>query len=369
MASNLSRAAFFQALPVRSRIMLMAFVFCIFAPAAILLISPFKYDRSIPCLGAYALMGGFTAAGYAYAFLADFRTLLLVIPAQALWFLMPRWFSEDFRAGFTPSLHGAILVAMIVLAYVLFVVFFKNEGVRTIRMQTELSLAKKIHDTLIPPLQGCLGRLEVFGRSLPGAEMGGDLIDLVQQNGVVDLMIADVSGHGIKAGVIMAVVKSAYRTRLRIGCELDSLMTDLNAVVGELVEPGMFVTAEALRFDPAGSFQFCGAGHGPMLHYHGASQTIEEVVSHAVPLGVLEDERFEVRTLDSGPGDVLMLMTDGLTEVFSKEGAMLGQEPIAGVFAQCANQPLSRIYEEVMRLVQTHGPQSDDQTLLLLRVR
>jgi len=368
MTKGISRRGFFAALPVRSRVMLMAFVFFIFAPASILVISPFKHDRSLLCLATYALMGGFTAAAYAYSFLADLRFLFLVIPAQALWFIIPGWFPQDFRTGFTPSFHGGILIAMIVLAYVLFVVFFQHEGVRTIRMQTELSLARKIHSTLIPPLEGLFGRLEVYGRSTPGAEMGGDLIDLVQRDGSVDVLIADVSGHGIKAGVIMAVVKSAFRTRLRTGCELDTLFADVNAVVGELAESGMFVTASAMRFGGAGEALFCGAGHGPLLHYQTASRSIARIECESVPLGVLEDERFATKPIMCGPGDLFLLMTDGLTEVFSPRGRMLGDQPIEDVFRGAADRPLTEIYDKVMGLVQNHGPQSDDQTLLLVRV-
>jgi serine phosphatase RsbU (regulator of sigma subunit) len=368
MAVQLTRRGFFAALPIRSRIMLMGFIFFIFAPASILFISPFKYDRSILCLATYALMGGLTAIGYAYSFLKDYRMLAAVVPAQALWFIIPHWFPQDFRAGFTPSMHGALLVAMIVTAYVLFIVFFQNEGIRTIRMQTELALARQIHTTLIPPIMRRTGRLELFGHSVAGAEMGGDLIDVVERDGTADVLIADVSGHGIKAGVIMAVVKSAFRTRQRSECELDALYRDVNAVVCELAGAGMFVTAATLRFPPEGCAIFCGAGHGPVLHYRARTKTIEFLESQSPPLGVLKSEPFVVCSIECSTGDVLLMMTDGLFEVFSSKGLMLGQEPIAQLFQRAANQPLPALYESIMSAVRSHGAQSDDQTLLLIKI-
>ncbi len=84
MGVQVSRRGFFAALPIRSRIMLMGFIFFIFAPASILVISPFKYDRSFLCLAVYALLGGLTASGYACSFLADLRLLIVVIPSQVL---------------------------------------------------------------------------------------------------------------------------------------------------------------------------------------------------------------------------------------------------------------------------------------------
>jgi serine phosphatase RsbU (regulator of sigma subunit) len=294
--------------------------------------------------------------------------LLLVIPSQVLWFIVPHWFPHDFRTGFTPSTHGALLVAMIVTAYVLFIVFFQSEGIRTIRMQTELSLAKQIHSTLIPPIVGIFGPLELYGRSTAGAEMGGDLIDIVVCGRAADLLIADVSGHGIKAGVIMAVVKSAYRTRLRSDCDLEVMFRDMNAVVCELAGAGMFVTAATLRFNQNGTVAFCGAGHGPILHYRAADKKRESLESQSPPLGVVEHEQFTAMEVECRSGDVFLLMTDGLYEVFSNAGSMLGQEPIERLFDELAGRPLAVVYTAIMDAVQAHGPQSDDQTLLLARV-
>ena len=346
----------------------MGFIFFVFAPVSILLISPFKHDRSFLCLVTYALMGGFTAAGYAFSFIRDLRALFLVVPAQALWFIMPRWFPNDFRAGFTPSLEGALLVGMIVTGYVLFIIFFQREGVRTIRMHTELALAKQIHASLIPPITGRHGPLELYGHSLAGAEMGGDLIDVMSQNGTTDVLIADVSGHGVKAGVIMAVVKAAFHTRLRGQCDLEALFGDVNAVICDLAREGMFVTASALRFDPSGKAHFCGAGHGPILHYRLDRDDLALLEADSPPLGVLNQERFAAQRVTYRSGDVFLFMTDGLTEVFSSGNAMLGSKAIELRFLELARHPLSEIYEAIMEIVRAHGPQSDDQTLLLARV-
>lgn len=367
MRADSTRQRFFDALPVRSRFMLMAFIFCIFAPASVLVISPLKYDRSFLCLGTFALMGGITAAGYAYSFLHDLRGLFFVVPLQPLWFILPFWFPKDFHTGFTPSLEGALLVTMIVTAYLIFILFFQNEGVRTIRMITELSLAKQIHGSLIPPINATHGRLELYGRSVASAEMGGDLIDVVHRNGATDIIIADVSGHGVRAGVIMAVVKSAIHTRLRSKCRISDLLGDVNSVVCELAGAGMFVTGAAIRFENDCG-EFCGAGHGPILHYSAAAGALAMLESDSPPLGVVEGEDFTSRPVAFHAGDVFLLMTDGLTEVFAPDGSMFGQAPIERLLCNLAGRPLPEIYEGIMDAVRTHGPQSDDQTLLLVRV-
>ncbi len=369
MTRNLKRGEFIASVSLRSRLLLFGFIFFLFAPASILLISRFEAKRSFACLATYAVFGGLTAAGWAYAFLRNRLIFYILIPSQVLWVFIPQWFAADFRTGFTPSLEGAACIALIVTGYVMFVVFFRTEGMKAIRMQTELALAQQIHASLIPPIDRRVGHLELFGRSEASAEMGGDLLDVITHDGGTDVLIADVSGHGVKAGVVMAVVKSAIRTRLRSGVELGGVFRDVNDVVCELAGRGMFVTAACLRFSADGAVEFVGAGHGAVLHYqanHGEVATIE---SDHLPLGVQAGEAYQPVKVSCLPSDVLLLMTDGLTEVFNARGLMFGQEAIGRLLAERARLPLAELYAAVMSAVRNHGPQSDDQTLMLVRIR
>ncbi len=359
----------YGSLALTMRAKLLGAIFFTFAPLSVLMISRFEPKRSWAAIAAYAVLGGFTAVCWAYAFLRSKRVFWILIPSQALWFVIPAFvFRRDFRTGFTFSIEGTACIALIVLGYVLFISYIRREGARTIRMQTELALAQQIHAALIPPVTMSTPRLELFGRSVAGAEMGGDLIDVVEGDGQTDVFIADVSGHGVKAGVIMAVVKSAIRTRLRGSRAFEGLFQDVNHVVCELAGPGMFVTAACLRFGTDGQVRFCGAGHGPILHFRNADGHVGALESEHLPFGVAADETFEANGVHAQPGDVFLLMTDGLTEVFDDDDRMLGQPPIEELLRVHARAPLRELYESVMTAVRTHGPQADDQTLLLVRV-
>lgn len=363
------------------RIKLLGAVFFTFAPMSVLMISHFEERRSWPAMVAYMVLSGFTAAGWAYSFMRSRKFLWVLLPSQVLWFILPAVvFRRDFRSGFTLSFEGVVCIALIVVGYLLFISYIRREGARSIRMRTELALAQQIHAALIPPVARTTPRLELFGRSIAGAEMGGDLIDVVERDGQTDVFIADVSGHGVKAGVIMAVVKSAIRTRLRNdppqsplvkgggGDVLSGLFTDVNRVVCELAGPGMFVTAAGLRFAREGDALFCGAGHGPILQFRAAAGDLQTLESDHLPFGVVPDEAFATKTVPAEPGDVFLLMTDGLTEVFDEEDRMLGQSPIEELLRRHAHAPLGEIYERILAAVRAHGPQADDQTLLLARV-
>lgn len=356
------------------RAKLLGAVFFTFAPLSILMVSRFEEKRSWEALAAYAALSGFTAVGWAYSFMRNRKFLWILLPSQTLWFLLPAFvFRNDFRTGFTLSLEGIACIVAIVTGYILFISYIRREGARSIRMQTELALAGEIHADLIPPVHVQTSRIEVFGRSDACSQMGGDLLDaMVFEGDSVGVYIADVSGHGVKAGVVMAMTKAAVRMKLRSTTTLSELLNDLNGVQCELTRGGMFTTAACMRFSksPRGVVaEFVGAGHGPVLQWRATTRTLNQIESEHLPLGISESEVYEVRAVPAAPGDVFLFMTDGLFEVFDRDGRALGQEPIESAFLQCADRPLSEIYDRVMLMVREHGPAIDDQTLLLVRLK
>jgi hypothetical protein len=360
---------FYGSLTLRARLTLLAAIFSMFAPVSVLLISRFAERRSVALLLLWAAMSGLTATGWAYAFMRSRKILWILLPGQLLWFVIPIVFRMDFRTGFTLSFEGIGCIVLIVGGYILFVNFIRGEGARRIRMQAELHLAQQIHASLIPSVSRTTAQLELFGRSLASSEMGGDLLDVVEEDGKVGVYIADVSGHGVRAGVLMGMTKSAIRMKLQASDAIGDLHNDVNRVICDLASPGMFVTAACLRFDGSSTVGFAGAGHGSVLHFQTAGRTLQHLESEYLPLGVTKDETYDPKFVTVAPGDVFLLMTDGLTEVFDRQGRPLGQEAIEAVFIRNATQSLPDLYAAIMEAVARHGPRSDDQTLLLARVR
>jgi hypothetical protein len=96
------------------------------------------------------------------------------------------------------------------LGYRLLVIFIKTEGLATVRMQTELALAHGIQATLVPTISFQGDRFEVYVKSIPSTEMGGDLIDIVENDGTLLAYVADISGHGLAAGQLMGMLKKQF---------------------------------------------------------------------------------------------------------------------------------------------------------------
>jgi hypothetical protein len=208
-----SKSSFFGQLPLAARLTFFSAVFFVFAPLSLLAISSFSARRPWHGWVGYVLFGGITAAGFAYSFVISRKWLWLIAPLQVLWFAMHEIFPVQSGPAASLSLEGVGSVALIVLGYVLFVRFIIGEASRTLRLETEMNLARQIHAQLIPPVNRILPHLELYGLSLPSSEMGGDLLDVVETDGRVSVAVADVSGHGVKAGVVMGMVKSAMRMK------------------------------------------------------------------------------------------------------------------------------------------------------------
>jgi serine phosphatase RsbU (regulator of sigma subunit) len=179
--------------------------------------------------------------------------------------------------------------------------------------------------------------------------------------------VADVSGHGVKAGTLMAMVKSATRMRLRSGGDLSALFNDLNSVLFPLKNPSMYVTCAAVQLDGNGGGQFALAGHLPILHYRKSAGRVERLTEGGPPLAMLEASAFPTGKVRLEPGDVLAFLTDGLVEVEDGGQREFGIERIEGLLSERAAHPLPAVFAAILSAVRAHGPQRDDQTLLLVR--
>jgi hypothetical protein len=264
------------------------------------------------------------------------------------------------------SVSGTATILAMALGYVCFAVFAGTEGRRYLRVHAEMDLAAEIHKTLVPTVQAQIGGWEFYGRSQPSGEVGGDLIDVVEGERGWVAYIADVSGHGVAPGVVMGMVKSAARMQLTSGGGSAELLPRLNTVLYPLKKPNMFVTMGYVAASEKGS-EYSLAGHPPILQYHAHNGAITELECPNLPVGILEHSPFDVGRLEGGPGDVFVLITDGLLEVENKAGQEFGVAGVKAALAEHAREPLDGLWEAILGAALRHGKPADDQSLLLVR--
>lgn len=234
-------------------------------------------------------------------------------------------------------------------------------------LQAEMSLARDIHATLVPPVDRTVPPMELFGKSLPSSAMGGDLLDVVEADDRLGVFVADVSGHGVKAGIVMGMLKSAVRTQLLAPTPIASLLSNLNQVLLQLEKLEMYATLACMRFTDASTAEFSLAGHLPILHYRSQQRVISQLHNQHLPLGMFGHADYGSATVTYDPGDIFVLLTDGLTEIENASGEEFGQQRIEALVTKSATAPLSELYRLITTAAREFGKQADDQTLLLVR--
>jgi hypothetical protein len=316
---------------------------------------------------------------------ARFPVVLVVALVIFQFFIGPiigwiqRWMIAYFALQPVPSQAGIHFAATSmfwasILSYVFFFRYIVREGKQSIRTQNELELAHDIQKSLVPLLELRTSRFEIYGTSHPSDSVGGDLVDAVLlSNGDVVAYLADITGHGLAASILMGRVKTAVRTALLDACERDPaetiplLLDRLNTVLPQVKESNMYATFTGFRLGEDGTI-FGGVAAGtPILHWHSSTKDLSLISEPQFPIGLLPVSGFEGFQLHAAPDDILVVATDGILEVENKESEQLGATRLKDLIAASAHEPLPNIARKMLAAAHIFGPQLDDQTILIVR--
>jgi serine phosphatase RsbU (regulator of sigma subunit) len=237
------------------------------------------------------------------------------------------------------------------------------------KVRRERGLARAIQNTLAPAVVYQDLLVEAYGRTIPREDAGGDLVDLVAVGGDIFACVADISGHGLSAAVLMGMVKTAVRYGLQLGQSLPELLAGLNRVLPAVKEPSMYATLAGLRFHGSNEAEYITAGHLPLLQYRRRQRDVVRCSITQFPMGLFEGVSYVSERVRFEAGDVFALATDGLVEVTGEGDVEFGFERLEEILCDLAGLPLSEMFDAALGAVARHGGQQDDQTLLLVRAR
>ncbi len=287
--------------------------------------------------------------------------------------------AHAFNLQAVPSEQGIRFAATCMLiasitSYIAFVTFLRTEGKHSLRIQNELELAHSIQRTLVPILQIRTPRFELYGISQPSEKVGGDLVDVIPlSNGDLVAFLADITGHGLPASILMGRLKTACRTALLDAGEREPretiplLLNRLNTVLPQVKEPEMYATFTGFRLGTDGNI-FCAlAASPPIVHWHASAQSISQCDEPQFPVGLLPFSHFDGFPLDASAGDLIVVATDGILEVADKRGEEFGIERLNTLIAAGARDALPHLATKILDAARGYGRQLDDQTLLLVR--
>lgn len=245
------------------------------------------------------------------------------------------------------------------------------------RVEGELSAARTIQMGILPrdfPAFPEHGEFSIYAMIEPAKAVGGDLYDFAMiDDDHLYFMIGDVSGKGVPASLFMAISKALYKSNaLRFSSGIEQIMTAANAEISRENPAMMFVTAVAGLFNiRTGTLQLCNAGHdAPILLRPGVAPQLLEGEG-GPPLCVLEDYEYPADRYDLQPGDMVVVVTDGVTEAMNNDQALYGMERTVETLARCPDPTdseavVTHLNADVQVFVAGAEP-SDDTTILALR--
>ncbi len=241
------------------------------------------------------------------------------------------------------------------------------------RLENELALARQIQARLLPAGPPAIAGFEIAGHYDPARQVGGDYFDhLDLGGGRVLLVIADVSGKGVPASLLMSGFRASLMSQagdLTAGDPV-ALSGHLNDFLVRSVESGKFVTAFLAFADArANALHFVNAGHNPplLLRGDGSHASLE---AGGLMLGVLPGAPYESARTSFAPGDLLLLYTDGVVEGANARQELWGDDRLLATVRRCAGRPSREVVDTIASEVRAFegdaGP-ADDITLLAAR--
>jgi serine phosphatase RsbU (regulator of sigma subunit) len=237
------------------------------------------------------------------------------------------------------------------------------------RLQEEVRLAVEMQADLLPQGTPALPGWSLAGGSRPCLAMGGDYYDWDLGADGLRLVLADVSGKGAAAAVLMAAVRALVRSRWA-EADLARASRQISRAVFDNVPASRYATAFLARLDPpSGRLRFVNAGHQPALIVRADGRT-EALASSGVPLGLMETASYTAAEAVLRPGDTLLVFSDGVSEARDADGREIGVERLAALVREGRDLDAPALVREIEQAVERFSSGAvveDDRTLLVLK--
>lgn len=249
-----------------------------------------------------------------------------------------------------------------------------RQVIRQRRVESELELARKVVEGLLPRAFPVIEGFDIYGTTIPVREVGGDYLDLiVSLSDRLGVLVADVSGKGLDAALIMVTFRAYFHATVINELAMRVVMARVNRLVHEATNGDRFITTFYGLIDPENKrLLYINAGHNPPLLLH-ADGTNELLAHSGLPLGIFDNSRYSESVVNFRSGDVLVLYTDGVVEARNANDEEFEVRRLQEVVRMAEDRRAYEIAQEVINAVNDHsfdadGP-GDDLTVLVIKVK
>jgi phosphoserine phosphatase RsbU/P len=247
-----------------------------------------------------------------------------------------------------------------------------EEGARRRELEKEMALARQIQLALLPDQLPDIPGYSVFAVNDASRAVSGDFYEFLGRDEGDEqvVVIADVSGKGMAASLLAASFDALLMGPIEVGHPPDLLCSKVSRRLFMKTPPERYVTAIIAALDPAsGRLSYTNAGHnaGLLVRADGTAQTLE---ANGMPLGLFPAVEYERAEVYLGPGDLVVLYTDGITEAANPKGEEFGLDRLRTVVQKYGQEPLVALavaIETVVEVFADGTPFGDDRTLVMLR--
>jgi len=280
----------------------------------------------------------------------------------------------EIGSGLMPLIvSGALVLAAVnLLAWVV-----SSERGEKDELKTELRLAHDVQLSLMPKEQPSVRGFDIAGTTIPAKEVGGDHYDYasLDEGSKFGISIFDVSGKGMQAAMSAVFTSGAFASEAKQTTSPADILTRLNATVYSHSKRGHFVAFLLASFDLASrTIAFANAGQmKPLLR---SGETVRWLESNGVPfpLGMTEDAAYEQQCVQLQTGDLLLFLTDGITEAMNTQQELFGAERLEKFMRSvdckdCSSQEILELIDQEIKMFAGGAPQHDDMTMVVVKVQ
>lgn len=238
------------------------------------------------------------------------------------------------------------------------------------RKTKELEEARKLQLSMLPKKVPQLPGLQIAVSMNTATEVGGDYYDFfTDKNGVLSIAIGDATGHGMKAGTMVAAIKSLFSAHSR-NDSLPKTLDTWSRIIRQMNFGRLYMAMLLVQIEK-NRVTIANAGMPPILWYHAGQKAVEEIVLRGMPLGGSSKFRYRERTLVVESDDTLLLMSDGFIELFNEQNDMYDDRAIS-TYAKIAPRTPQEIINALNQECQAwrgDRPQHDDITFVVIKFR
>ncbi len=249
----------------------------------------------------------------------------------------------------------------------------QEEALQRKRLQQELDMARKIQLNLVPKTSPSNQAIKVSSYFNPADEVGGDYFDYFPlEDDKIGIVLADVSGHGASAALIMTMAKGILHSITHTYESSEKILSEINAILTPIIPKEMFITMIFLVCDFKNkTLQFSNAGHNPLVFYDSKKKSCDMRELRGSALGLTNQSVYQQKEIPLNSGDSFMIYTDGVTEAFNEQGDMFEENRLITAVLEKAEADPGEIIEHVKSKVLAftgNATQNDDMAMIAVKV-